>query len=88
MLLTGQPVHMYDLDKLPAKELIVKDNFERAVSMHAFTCCSTIFLLYYKLNVCWHPALERKPDGNGRSAFQNGTFYVEKESHSERKMEK
>ena len=28
MLLTGQPVHMYDLDKLPANELIVKDNFE------------------------------------------------------------
>lgn len=28
MLLTGQPVHMYDLDKLPAKELIVKDNFD------------------------------------------------------------
>ena len=28
MLLTGQPVHMYDLDKLPANELIVKDNFD------------------------------------------------------------
>ena len=28
MLLTGQPVHMYDFDKLPAKELIVKDNFD------------------------------------------------------------
>ena len=26
MLLTGQPLHMYDLDKLPKKELIVKDN--------------------------------------------------------------
>lgn len=26
MLLTGQPLHMYDLDKLPAKELVVKDN--------------------------------------------------------------
>ena len=31
MLLTGQPVHMYDLDKLPANELIVKDNFETDV---------------------------------------------------------
>lgn len=31
MLLTGQPVHMYDLDKLPAKELIVKDNFDTEV---------------------------------------------------------
>lgn len=31
MLLTGQPVHMYDFDKLPAKELIVKDNFETDV---------------------------------------------------------
>ncbi len=28
MLLTGQPVHMYDLDKLPKPELIVKDNIE------------------------------------------------------------
>ncbi|MCQ2802871.1 MAG: phenylalanine--tRNA ligase subunit beta [Bacilli bacterium] len=26
MLLTGQPLHMYDADKLPNKELIVKDN--------------------------------------------------------------
>ena len=26
MLLTGQPIHCYDLDKLPKKELIVKDN--------------------------------------------------------------
>ncbi len=26
MLLTGQPLHMYDLDKLPKKELVVKDN--------------------------------------------------------------
>lgn len=28
MLLTGQPVHCYDLDNLPKKELIVKDNIE------------------------------------------------------------
>ena len=28
MLLTGQPVHMYDLDKLEKNELIVKDDFE------------------------------------------------------------
>ncbi|MCQ2795067.1 MAG: phenylalanine--tRNA ligase subunit beta [Bacilli bacterium] len=28
MLLTGQPVHMYDLDKLPKPELIVKDKIE------------------------------------------------------------
>lgn len=28
MLLTGQPVHMYDLDKLPKEELIVKDKIE------------------------------------------------------------
>lgn len=28
MLLTGQPLHMYDLDKLPKKELIVKDDYE------------------------------------------------------------
>ncbi len=28
MLLTGQPLHMYDLDKLPKKELIVKDDIE------------------------------------------------------------
>ena len=28
MLLTGQPIHIYDLDKLPTNELIVKDNFE------------------------------------------------------------
>ena len=28
MLLTGQPVHMYDLDKLPKHELIVKDDLE------------------------------------------------------------
>jgi len=27
MLLTGQPLNMYDLDKLPAKELIVKDDY-------------------------------------------------------------
>lgn len=27
MLLTGQPIHMYDLDKLPKKELIVRSNF-------------------------------------------------------------
>lgn len=31
MLLTGQPVHMYDLDKLPAKELVVKDDFKGEV---------------------------------------------------------
>lgn len=28
MLLTGQPLHMYDLDKLPAKELVVRDDIE------------------------------------------------------------
>ncbi len=28
MLLTGQPLNMYDADKLPKKELIVKDDFE------------------------------------------------------------
>ena len=28
MLLTGQPLNMYDADKLPEKELIVKDDFE------------------------------------------------------------
>ena len=28
MLLTGQPLHMYDLDKLPKDELIVRDDFE------------------------------------------------------------
>ncbi len=28
MLVTGQPLHMYDLDKLPKKELIVRDDFE------------------------------------------------------------
>ncbi|MCQ2792230.1 MAG: phenylalanine--tRNA ligase subunit beta [Bacilli bacterium] len=28
MLLTGQPLHMYDLDKLPKNELIVKDDIE------------------------------------------------------------
>lgn len=28
MLLTGQPLNMYDLDKLPAKELVVKDDLE------------------------------------------------------------
>ena len=28
MLLTGQPLHMYDLDKLPKNELIVKDDYE------------------------------------------------------------
>ncbi len=26
MLVTGQPLHMYDLDKLPAKELVVRDD--------------------------------------------------------------
>ena len=31
MLLTGQPVHMYDLDKLPKNELIVKDNIDTKV---------------------------------------------------------
>lgn len=31
MLLTGQPLHMYDLDKLEKHELIVKDNFEEDV---------------------------------------------------------
>lgn len=31
MLLTGQPIHMYDLDKLEAQELIVKDDFEGEV---------------------------------------------------------
>jgi phenylalanyl-tRNA synthetase beta chain len=29
MLLTGQPLNMYDLDKLPAKELVVKDDLRR-----------------------------------------------------------
>lgn len=28
MLMTGQPVHMYDLDKLPKNELIVRDDVE------------------------------------------------------------
>lgn len=28
MLLTGQPLHMYDLDKLPKKELVVRDDIE------------------------------------------------------------
>ena len=28
MLLTGQPLHMYDLDKLPKQELVVRDDFE------------------------------------------------------------
>jgi phenylalanyl-tRNA synthetase beta chain len=28
MLLTGQPLNMYDLDKLPKKELIVRDDYE------------------------------------------------------------
>ena len=28
MLLTGQPLHMYDMDKLPKEELIVRDDFE------------------------------------------------------------
>ncbi|NCA97193.1 MAG: phenylalanine--tRNA ligase subunit beta [Bacteroidia bacterium] len=28
MLLSGQPLHMYDLDKLPNRELIVKDDYE------------------------------------------------------------
>ncbi|MDY0100479.1 MAG: phenylalanine--tRNA ligase subunit beta [Bacilli bacterium] len=27
MLLTGQPLHMYDYDKLPKKELIIKDDY-------------------------------------------------------------
>ncbi len=31
MLLTGQPIHMYDLDKLTKRELIVKDNFDEEV---------------------------------------------------------
>lgn len=31
MLLTGQPIHMYDLDKLPKHELIVKDDVEGEV---------------------------------------------------------
>lgn len=31
MLLTGQPIHMYDLDKLEAQELIVRDDFEGEV---------------------------------------------------------
>lgn len=28
MLITGQPLHMYDLDKLPKKELVVRDDME------------------------------------------------------------
>lgn len=28
MLVTGQPVHMYDLDKLPSRELIAVDNYQ------------------------------------------------------------
>lgn len=28
MLLTGQPLHMYDLDRLPKEELIVRDDYE------------------------------------------------------------
>lgn len=28
MLLTGQPLHMYDYDKLPKKELIIKNDYE------------------------------------------------------------
>ncbi len=28
MLLTGQPLHMYDIDKLPSREFIVKDDVE------------------------------------------------------------
>lgn len=28
MLLTGQPLHMYDFDKLPHQELVVKDDYE------------------------------------------------------------
>lgn len=28
MILTGQPIHMYDMDKLSSKEFIVKDNME------------------------------------------------------------
>lgn len=28
MLLTGQPLHMYDYDKLPKKELIVRDDYQ------------------------------------------------------------
>lgn len=31
MLLTGQPLHIYDYDKLPKKELIVKDSFDEEV---------------------------------------------------------
>ncbi len=31
MLLTGQPINMYDADKLPKKELIVKDDYEGEV---------------------------------------------------------
>ena len=31
MLLTGHPVHMYDMDKLPANELIVKDDLDLSV---------------------------------------------------------
>lgn len=31
MLLTGQPIHMYDLDKLSSHELIVRDDFEGEV---------------------------------------------------------
>lgn len=31
MLLTGQPVHMYDLDKLEKNELVVKDNLNESV---------------------------------------------------------
>lgn len=31
MLLTGQPLHMYDYDKLKAKELVVKENFDHDV---------------------------------------------------------
>lgn len=30
MLLTGQPIHMYDLDKLSSNEFIVRDDFEGA----------------------------------------------------------
>ena len=28
MIITGQPLHMYDLDKLPKKELVVRDDYE------------------------------------------------------------
>lgn len=31
MAVLNQPIHMYDLDKLPAKELVIEDNFEGEV---------------------------------------------------------